>query len=98
MNPLGAFFIGIGGGIAVIAGLEVLEYLRIDDPIGAVPVHMFAGIWGTMSLGLFGAGTFGLPNPNGADTSAVVKGLFYGGTDTPCSCRRMVRCLSQQLR
>jgi Amt family ammonium transporter len=79
VNPLGAFFIGIGGGIAVIIGLEVLEYLRIDDPIGAVPVHMVAGMWGTVSLGLFGAGTYGLPTPNGADASAVVKGLFYGG-------------------
>jgi Amt family ammonium transporter len=81
VNPVGAFFIGIGGGVAVIVGLEVLEYLRIDDPIGAVPVHMVAGIWGTMSLGLFGAGTYGLPTAQGADATAiVVKGLFYGGS------------------
>ncbi len=79
VNPTGAFFIGIIGATAMIIGLEVLEYLRIDDPIGAVPVHMFAGMAGTMSLGLFAAGRFGLPTPTGADVSAPVEGLFYGG-------------------
>jgi Amt family ammonium transporter len=39
--------------------VEALEYLRIDDPIGAVPVHLAAGIWGTLSLGLFATGEYG---------------------------------------
>jgi Amt family ammonium transporter len=42
-------------------------------------VHMIAGIWGTLSLGLFAAGKYGAPTPTGADTSTVVTGLFYGG-------------------
>ena len=63
----------------VVWGLDVLEYLRIDDPIGAVPVHLVAGIWGTLSLGLFATGAYGLPTATGADTSSVVTGLFYGG-------------------
>ncbi len=79
VDPVGAFFIGIGGGIAVVWAMDLLEYLRIDDPIGAVPVHMVAGIWGTLSLGLFAAGAYGAPTPTGADTSTVVTGLFYGG-------------------
>jgi ammonium transporter, Amt family len=79
VTPTGAFFIGIIGASAMIIGLEVLEWFRVDDPIGAVPVHMFAGLAGTMSLGLFGAGAYGLPTSTGADTSAVVTGLFYGG-------------------
>ena len=87
VNPTGAFAIGIIGSGAMIIGLEVLEYLRIDDPIGAVPVHMFAGMAGTISLGLFGAGRFGLPTTVGADatttlvgsSSSTVDGLFYGG-------------------
>jgi len=79
VDPIGAFFIGIVAAFVVVAGLDLLEYLRIDDPIGAVPVHMLAGIWGTLSLGLFAAGTYGVPGPTGADTTAVVTGLFYGG-------------------
>jgi Amt family ammonium transporter len=79
VNPTGAFFIGIGGAVVMVIGLETLEYLRIDDPIGAVPVHFFAGVWGTLSLGLFGAGRFGLPTATGADATSTVTGLFYGG-------------------
>jgi Amt family ammonium transporter len=79
VDPIGAFFIGLVGGIVVIVGLEALEWLRIDDPIGAVPVHAFAGIWGTLSLGLFAAGKYGLPTATGSDVSTVVSGLFYGG-------------------
>jgi Amt family ammonium transporter len=63
----------------VIWGLDLLEYLRIDDPIGAVPVHMFAGMAGTMSLGLFAAAKYGLPTSTGVDTTTTVNGLFYGG-------------------
>jgi Amt family ammonium transporter len=40
---------------------------------------MVCGIWGTLSLGLFATGAYGLPTPTGVDTSSVVKGLFYGG-------------------
>ena len=47
----------------------------MDDPIGAVAVHGFAGIWGTLSLGLFAAG-FGATGPTGADLSSPVKGEF----------------------
>ena len=47
----------------VIVGVELLEYLRIDDPIGAVPVHGICGIWGTLSLGLFASGQYGATGP-----------------------------------
>src|SRR5262245_22890807 len=60
-------------------GVDLLEYLRFDDPIGAVPVHGFCGIWGTLSLGLFASGQFGAKGPMGADASAPLTGLFYGG-------------------
>ena len=49
------------------------------DPIGAVPVHGFCGIWGTISLGLFASGEYGSTGPFTADNSAPLKGLFYGG-------------------
>jgi len=79
VSPTGAFLIGVGGGLVVIWATDALEYLRIDDPIGAVPVHLIGGIWGTLSLGLFATGAYGLPTPTGMDGSTVVKGLFYGG-------------------
>ena len=63
----------------MIWATDALEYLRIDDPIGAVPVHLVCGIWGTISLGLFATGAYGLPTPTGVDASVSVKGLFYGG-------------------
>jgi len=79
VSPTGAFFIGIVGGLVVIWATDLLEYMRVDDPIGAVPVHLGCGIWGTISLGLFATGAYGLPTPMGADLSVSVKGLFYGG-------------------
>jgi len=81
VSPLGATILGGVAGFVVFAGVKVLEYLRIDDPIGAVPVHGFAGIWGTLSLGLFASGQFGVTGPYGADNTApnIVRGLFYGG-------------------
>ena len=79
VSPSGAFLIGIGGGLVVVWGIDLLEHLRIDDPIGAVPVHMMGGIWGTLSLGLFATGKYGAPTPTGEDVSTVVRGLFYGG-------------------
>ena len=81
VSPTGAFFIGIVAAVVVVYAIDLLEYLRIDDPIGAVPVHMFCGIWGTLSLGLFATGQYGLPTPTGMDMT-FVKGLFYGGGAT----------------
>jgi Amt family ammonium transporter len=71
--------IGAVAGILVVLGTDLLEYLRIDDPVGAVPVHGINGIWGTLSLGLFATGAYGWPTPTGADTSAPIRGLLYGG-------------------
>jgi len=79
VSPTGAFLIGVIAGFVVVYSTDLLEYLRIDDPIGAVPVHMFCGIWGTLSLGVFATGQYGLPTPTGADPSIIVKGLLYGG-------------------
>jgi len=82
VSPTGAFFIGAIAGVLVIGFTDLLEYVRIDDPIGAVPVHLGCGIFGTLSIGLFATGQFGLPTPTGMDGSVVVKGLLYGGGTT----------------
>lgn len=79
VSGLGSIALGGIAGIVVVLGTDLLEWLRIDDPCGAWPVHGLAGMWGTYSLGLFATGQFGASTPTGADNSAPVKGLFYGG-------------------
>ncbi|HTQ03485.1 MAG TPA: ammonium transporter [Polyangiaceae bacterium] len=81
VSPGGAILIGAIAGVVVVIGVDVVEWFRVDDPVGAVAVHGICGIWGTLSLGLFATGQFGAPGPTGPDNSAgsVVTGLFYGG-------------------
>lgn len=69
VNALGSIIIGTVSGILVVVVVELLDKkLHIDDPVGAVGVHMANGIWGTLAVGLFSTGYDG-----------VGKGLFYGG-------------------
>ena len=81
VSPFGSVMIGGIAGVLVILAVDVLEYLRIDDPIGAVPVHMVNGIWGTISLGLFASGQFSAigSDPISPDLTNKLTGLFYGG-------------------
>jgi Amt family ammonium transporter len=69
ISPLGAFFIGLVSGFLVVFSVEFFDnVVKIDDPVGAVSVHMANGIWGTIAVGLFSTGADG-----------VGVGLFYGG-------------------
>ncbi len=79
VSPTGAVLLGAVAGVLVLWGIDLLEWLRIDDPIGAVPVHGICGIWGTLSLGLFACGKYGATGPVAPDNSAPLTGLFYGG-------------------
>src|SRR5262249_2471781 len=79
VSPTGSIILGAIAGVIVVVAVDVLEMLKIDDPIGAVPVHGICGIWGTISLGLFASGQYGATGPLAADNSAPLKGLFYGG-------------------
>src|SRR6476661_3624527 len=53
VSPGGAIWIGAIAGVLVPLGIDFLERMRVDDPIGAWPVHGVCGIWGTLSVGLF---------------------------------------------
>jgi Amt family ammonium transporter len=64
VTPAASLLIGFLGGLLVVVGTLWLEKLKIDDPVGAVPVHLMNGAWGTLSIGLF----------------AVDSGLFYTGS------------------
>ena len=56
----GAIFIGAISGVVVILGGEILKFMKIDDPVGAIPVHLFCGCWGTVavSFSLKGSGVY----------------------------------------
>ena len=76
---LGALIIGLVAGLLVVFGVWLLDYkLHIDDPVGAVAVHMMNGIWGTIAVGLFATNTapgYSIANGDGEE----IVGLFYGG-------------------
>lgn len=85
-DAFGAIVVGIVSGLLVVFGVWLLdEKLRIDDPVGAVAVHMMNGIWGTIAVGLFATDTapaFARGYGDGVTFGAnqiVGKGLFYGG-------------------
>jgi Amt family ammonium transporter len=79
VGPQGAIAIGLIAGIIVPLGVDLLERLKIDDPIGAFPVHGMCGIFGTLAVGIFATGTYGIPAADGADKTTLVKGLLGGG-------------------
>ena len=71
-DAFGAIVIGAVAGLLVCFGVWLLDYkLHVDDPVGAVAVHMMNGIWGTLATGLFAT-----TKAPGNDT---MNGLFYGG-------------------
>jgi len=66
VTPLDSVIIGAVGGVLVMVFGKVLEMLKIDDPVGAVPVHLVAGVWGTLAVGIF-------------SSLNDVTGLLHGG-------------------
>jgi Amt family ammonium transporter len=54
MSIMEAIIVGGIGGIVVVLAVSLLDRLKIDDPVGAVAVHLFTGIWGTLAVGIFG--------------------------------------------
>jgi len=55
MSPTDAILIGTIAGLIIVAGVALIDKLRLDDPVGAIAVHLICGIWGTLAVGLFGA-------------------------------------------
>lgn len=82
MDCFGALMVGIVSGFLVCFGVWFLDYvLHVDDPVGAVAVHMMNGLWGTFAVGLFAtksAPGFAIAQDGGA-SGICGEGLFYGG-------------------
>lgn len=70
VSPYSAVIIGAVGGAVMFGGTRLLEIKRIDDPVGAIPVHGFAGVWGTLAVGLFAQAPY----------TTSFTGLFFGGS------------------
>ncbi len=71
----GSAIIGVVAGLLVVFGVWFVDnVLHVDDPVGAVAVHMFNGIWGTIAVGLFATET-----APGFASAGITEGLFYGG-------------------
>jgi Amt family ammonium transporter len=66
-----SLLIGLLAGIIVVCAVKLLDNLKIDDPVGAVPVHLFNGVFGTLCVGLFAVDKI--------TGTATGNGLFYGG-------------------
>jgi Amt family ammonium transporter len=55
MGPMSSIIIGAVAGVLVVLSVIFFDKIRIDDPVGAISVHLVCGIWGTLAVGLFGA-------------------------------------------
>ncbi len=78
VDPWAAVVIGLIAGVLVIFATTALEKLKIDDPVGAVPVHMVNGAWGVLAVGIFANGNPDTAAWNGVESA--VTGLIYGGS------------------
>jgi len=55
MSPNESVLVGLIGGIVVVFTVSLLDKLKLDDPVGAIAVHLGCGIWGTLAVGIFGS-------------------------------------------
>ena len=55
MSPNEAVIIGFLAGLIIVLGVALIDKLKLDDPVGAIAVHLICGIWGTLAVGLFGS-------------------------------------------
>ena len=54
MSPMDAILIGAIAGVLIVFAVNLIDKLKLDDPVGAIAVHLACGIWGTLAVGLFG--------------------------------------------
>ena len=55
MSPNESVLVGLIGGVIVVFAVALLDKLKLDDPVGAIAVHLGCGIWGTLAVGIFGS-------------------------------------------
>ncbi|MCW5517583.1 ammonium transporter [Muriicola sp. Z0-33] len=55
MSPMESIVIGLLAGVIIVLGVALIDRLKLDDPVGAISVHLICGIWGTLAVGIFGS-------------------------------------------
>ena len=85
VGPSSSILIGLVSGILVVLGISLLNKIKVDDPVGAIPVHGMCGVWGTLAVGLLGQQQLGSPS----------DGLFFGGGvgQLGVQCLGVISCL-----
>ena len=76
ISPFEAVIIGGIAGILVVFSAKFFDKCQIDDPVGAISVHLVCGVWGTLAVGFFGA------NASASQLSSQLIGIFAIGTFT----------------
>ncbi len=76
INPVAAVIVGLIAGVIVVLSVLFLDKLKLDDPVGAISVHLVCGIWGTLAVGIFGTGKSFLPQVYGVVAYGVVAFIF----------------------
>ncbi len=76
MSPMSATIIGLVAGVLVVFSVVFFDKIKIDDPVGAISVHLVCGIWGTLAVGLLGA------KAGGAQIVSQLKGIISIGVFT----------------
>ncbi|MGH0036956.1 MAG: ammonium transporter [Myxococcota bacterium] len=79
MTPFSAVLIGLIAGVLVVGSVIALDRVKIDDPVGAISVHLTCGIWGTLAVGIFST------NPEHSFVTQLIGVLCYGAFTLVCA-------------
>ncbi|MEJ2112578.1 MAG: ammonium transporter [Flavobacteriaceae bacterium] len=73
MTPESAIIIGAIAGVIIVFGVALIDRIRLDDPVGAIAVHLICGIWGTLAVGIFST------NPDHSFVTQLIGVACYAG-------------------
>ena len=79
MTPISAIVIGAVAGAIVVGSVLLIDKIKIDDPVGAISVHLTCGIWGTLAVGIFST------NPEHSFGVQAIGVLAYGAFTVTCA-------------
>jgi Amt family ammonium transporter len=79
MTPFTAIIIGLIAGCLVVGSVILVDRIKIDDPVGAVSVHLTCGIWGTLAVGIFST------NPEHSFLTQLIGVIAYGAFTVTCA-------------